>query len=214
MTSRSNRKNTKIDWERIPEQAIIDKTVTGLRERNFNPVLASDRIDALEKLKQMIPADSEVMTGSSTTLQEIGFIKLLTSRQHPWRNWKDRILPEKDPAKQADLRRAATTAEFFIGSVQAISESGQVLGTDATGSRQGAYVFGAKNVIWVVGINKIVTDLDMAFRRLYEHCVPLEDGRMKSIGAAGTFVGKIVIYEREAEPHRISTILVKEKLGF
>ena len=203
-----------MDWNRIPDQATIDRTMVGLRERGFNPVLAPDKANALEKLSQMIPPGVEVMTGSSTTLDEIGFISLLMSGKHPWRNWKDRILPEKDPGKQADLRRLSTTAEYFLGSVQAVAETGQVLGTDASGSRQGGYVFGAKNVIWVVGVNKIVADLEMMLKRLHEHVVPLEDARMKKAGFSGTFIGKMVVYEREGVPNRISTILVKEKLGF
>ena len=89
-----------------------------------------------------------------------------------------------------------------------------VLGCDATGSRQGGYVYGAAKVVWVVGINKIVADLDTAFRRLWEHCKPLEDARMKRMGASGTFVGKTVLYEKEAIPDRIVTILIAEALGY
>ena len=203
-----------MDWNRMPDQPTIDKLVTGMRERNFNPMVVPDRQSALEKLKQTIPPMADVMTGSSTTLEEIGFTAFLTSNNHPWRNWKDRIFAEKDPQKQYDLRRAATTSEYFLGSVQAITESGQVLGADGTGSRQGGYVYSARNVIWVVGLNKVVSDLDMALRRLHEHCFPLEDARMKKAGARGTVIGKIVIYEFEGVPHRISTILIKEKLGF
>ncbi len=103
--------------------------------------------------------------------------------------------------------------EYFISSVEAITESGQVLGADASGSRQGGYVYGAKKVIWVVGANKIVSDLDTAFKRIYEHCLPLEDARMKAMGIPGAFVGKVVVYEREFFPQRISTILIGEKLG-
>jgi hypothetical protein len=203
-----------MNWEKIPDQPTIDKAMAGMRERNFNPVLVPDRQSALEKLKQMIPAGAEVMTGASTTLEEIGFIDYLASNEHHWRNWKDRIMPEKDHEKQRALRRVSTTSEYFLGSVQAITETGQALGADATGSRQGGYVFGAEKVIWVVGINKIVSDLEMALKRLLEYCVPLEDARMKKTGAPGTFIGKIVIYEREYVPQRVSTILVKEKLGF
>lgn len=203
-----------MDWDRIPDQPTIDRTIAGLRERNFNPVFVPDRTAALNRLKQVIPAVAEVMTGSSTTLEEIGFIAYLVSNQHPWRNWKDRIFAEKDTTRQMDLRRLSTTAEYFLGSVQSVTEAGQVLGTDASGSRQGGYVYGAKYVIWVVGVNKMVSDLDMAFRRLREHCVPLEDARMKRAGFRGTFIGKMVVYEREGIPDRITTILVGEKLGF
>jgi hypothetical protein len=203
-----------MDWNKIPGQPKIEKVVASMQLRNFNPVVVPDRQSALEKLKQVIPSGAEVMTGSSTTLEEIGFIAFLASNKHPWRNWKDRIFAEKDPQKQYDLRRASTTSEYFLGSVQAITESGQVLGADGTGSRQGGYVYSARNVIWVVGLNKVVSDLDMAMRRLREHCVPLEDARMKKAGALGTIAGKIVIYDFEDSPHRISTILIKEKLGY
>lgn len=203
-----------MDWNKIPDGATIDKTMAGMRGRNFNPVLVETRQEALARLRQILPPKAEVMTGSSTTLEEMGFIDLLAGNKHPWQNWKDRIFAEKDAERQANLRRLSTTAEYFIGSVQAIMQSGQVLGCDATGSRQGGYVFSAKNVIWVVGVNKLVPDLDAAFRRLREYCVPLEDARMKRVGFAGTSIGKIVIYEREAVPNRISAILVKEKLGF
>lgn len=204
----------KEDWDRIPDQGTIDRTMQGLRSRNFNPAVVANRREALEKLRALIPPGSDVMTGSSTTLEEIGFVELLTSKKHPWHNRKDVILAEKDPSRQSDLRRAATAAEYFVGSVQAVTESGQVLGTDASGSRQGGYVYGGKRVIWVVGVNKIVPNVEMAMQRLHQHCVPLEDKRMKSIGAPGTFVGKTVIYEKETVPDRVHTILVKEKLGF
>ena len=203
-----------MDWNKIPDQSAIDRTIAGLRARNFNPILVEDRGGALGKLQQMIPAGAEVMTGSSTTLEEIGFIPLLISGDHPWRNWKDIILSEKDKAKQAALRRQSVTANYFLGSVQAITESGRVIAVDATGSRNGGYVFAAEHVIWVTGTNKIVTDLNMAFRRIHEHCVPLEDARMRKASGKGTTIGKIVIYENEFVPERIKTILIKKKLGF
>jgi hypothetical protein len=89
-----------------------------------------------------------------------------------------------------------------------------VIAVDATGSRNGGYVFPAEHVLWVTGTNKIVRDLDTAIRRVYEHCVPLEDERMKKEAGKGTTVGKFVIYEREMVPDRITTILIKQILGF
>ena len=77
----------------------------------------------------------------------------------------------------------------------------------------GPYAYGPKQVIWVAGAQKIVADLAQAFRRMWEHCVPLEDQRMKNIGYSGTTVSRILIYEK-ADPGRITLILVKEKLGF
>ncbi len=205
---------TEIDWDRLPDDAAIEKTVAGMRSRNFNPTVVEDGEAALELLRSIIPAGKEVMTGSSTTLEEIGFIPLLISGEHPWRNWKDIILAEKDRARQAALRRRSVAADYFLGSVQAVTETGRVIAVDATGSRNGGYVFAAEHVIWVTGVNKIVRDLDAAIRRVYEHCVPLEDARQKKMGSKGTIVGKFVIYEHEFVPERVTTILIKQKLGF
>jgi hypothetical protein len=68
-------------------------------------------------------------------------------------------------------------------------------------------------VIWVAGINKLVPDLESGLRRLREIALPREDLRMKSLGAPGSSIGKLVVYERE-QPGRITLILVGESLGF
>ncbi len=203
-----------MNWNAIPDKATLDRTMAALKARNFNPLYAADKESAFSKLKEFIPSGADVMTGSSTTLIEIGFIDYLVGGKHLWKNWKDRIVPEKDPVKQDELRRQSTTAGYFLGSVQAIAETGHVVAADASGSRQGGYIYGAKKVIWVTGVNKIVPTLEMALRRLKEYVVPLEDARMKSAGFAGTFLGKVVVYEKEFLPDRITTILIGEKLGF
>lgn len=204
-----------MDWDRIPDEATIRETIEGLKSRNFNPLIVDDRVAALAKLKELIPAGADIMEGASTTLDEIGFIAYLVSGQHPWQNWKDKIFAENDREKQSKLRRESTTAGYFLGSVQAITEDGIVLGVDATGSRNGGYVFSAAHVIWVTGVNKIVADVNSAFLRLDEHCVPMEDARQKNSGnPAGTFIGKAVLYHKEAVPGRVTTILIRENLGF
>jgi len=98
--------------------------------------------------------------------------------------------------------------------VQAVTQEGEVVAASAGGSQLAAYAYGAKNVIWVVGTQKIVSDLDDALRRIREHSLPLEDQRMKSIGYPGTFLAKILIIEREDPRQTASLIFVDEPLGF
>jgi len=171
-----------MDWETIPRNEIIDETTRALQGRGIEVVLASNAAEALEKVKEIIPAEATVMTGASTTLDQIGFTDYLISEKHPYRNLKDAILAEKDPAKQGDLRRQSILADYYLGSVQAITREGPAVSVDASGTRTGPYSFGPKKVIWVVSANKIVANLDEAMRRVREHCVPLEDKRMKSAG--------------------------------
>jgi hypothetical protein len=75
-------------------------------------------------------------------------------------------------------------------------------------------VFSSPHVIWVVGAQKITPDLEMAIERVREYVFPLEDERMKKEGQVGSLIGKMVIFEKEFVPGRITMLLVKEKLGF
>ena len=202
-----------MDWDAIPSDEVIKSTAEALEKRGFQVVIVSNRGEALEKLKELIPAGASVMTGGSTTLDEVGFTKYLISGKHPYRNLKDAILTEKDPQKQGELRRQSILADYFLGSVQAIAQTGEVVSCDATGTRTSPYAYGPRHVIWVSGANKIVKDLEQGLRRMREHCVPLEDQRMKKIGYPGTTLSRILIYER-GDPNRITLVLIKEKLGF
>jgi L-lactate utilization protein LutC len=188
-----------------------------VKARGIAVELVEKKEDALAKLEKMIPSGSTVMTPGSVTLQQIGFEELLKSGKHPWRNFKAEILAEKDPVRQTVLRKEATLSEFYVGSVNAIAESGEIVIASATGSQLSPYAFSSRNVIWVAGAHKIVPTLEDAIRRVREYALPLEDQRMKSVGiSAGSFIGKILIFEREAAYLRrnVTLLLVNEVLGY
>ena len=73
---------------------------------------------------------------------------------------------------------------------------------------------GAGHVVWVVGVQKLVKDFDEAMDRLYSYTLPLESERLRGVFGIDSFVAKLLIVNREANPERIHIILVKEKLGF
>jgi len=200
-------------WERLPESSVVDQTVNALRANGFHAEAVPDRTAALEGLRALIPEGAEVMTGSSKTLEEIGFVGLLSSKDHQWVNLKAAIVAEKNREKQMILRRKAQFADYFLGSVHAITTKGEMIAGSASGSQLAAYAFGGRNLVIVAGTNKITKDLDEGMMRLREHTFPLEDKRMKGLGFPGTVLSKILIYERE--PMRnVHVILVNEKLGF
>jgi len=155
------------------------------------------------------------MTGSSTTLKEIGFVDFLSSGKHLRNNLKEKIVAEHDTKKQAELRKKSITSDYFLGSVHAVTQAGQVIVASATGSQLSSYVYASNNVIWVVGTQKIVPNLEEGLRRIREYVFPLEDQRMKQAGYKGSNIAKILIFEKETLPTRkITLILVNEKLGF
>ena len=155
------------------------------------------------------------MNGSSTTLNEIGFSDMVNTETSPWDNLRAAVLKEPDMIKRFDLRRKFTgEADYFLSSVNAITQQGQLVAVDASGSRVGAMPFVAKRLLLVVSVNKIVSDLDAAFKRIREYVFPLEDARMMKMSNSHTSLGKWVIVENEKNPQRTQLILVKEPLGF
>jgi L-lactate utilization protein LutB len=202
-------------YDTLASKGTVDKTMGALKPRGINPELVNTKEDALNRLKQLIPPGVEVMTAGSTTLDQIGFTDLLISGKHPWKNLKNEILAEKDPVKQNELRKKSITADYMIGSVHAVVETGEVLVVNATGSSIPSFSFSSDNVIWVVGTQKIVPTVEEGFKRLREYCFPLEDKRMKSIGYPGSTLGKFLLFEKEINPNRkLTLIFVSEKLGF
>ncbi len=202
-------------YDILASDEVLKRTMEALKARNVNAEVVNSKEEALKKISSMIPPGKEVMTGGSTTLDQIGFTNLLKSGKHPWNNLKDKILSESDPAKQTELRKKSVTSEYFLGSVHAVVENGEIMMVNATGSSIPSASFSSDNVIWVVGTQKIVPSFEEGFKRIRDYCVPLEDKRMKSIGYPGTTIGKYLIFARETmENRKIHLIFVKEKLGF
>ena len=205
-----------MDYSKVASQEALDKTVAALKERNFIPVVVATKEEALAKIKELVPAGASVMNGASRTLETVGYIDYLKAGEHGWNNLHAGIVAEKDPAQQAVLRRAALTSEFYLGSVHALAETGEMLIASNSGSQLPHIAFSSPNVIFVVGTQKIAPTLADAEDRLQAYVMPLEDARMKSVGMGGTKLNKLFHFfgEPTYTGRKIHVILVKEALGF
>lgn len=203
-----------MDYNQIPSESVIQKTAEEIKKRGIDVIIVEDGKKALIRVKSLIPKGVSVMNGSSATLGEIGFIDYLKSGKHPWKNLHAPILKEQDQQKRMELMRQAVLADYFLGSVNAIAQTGELVAADASGSRIGAYPFASGKVLLVSGANKIVPTLEDAMKRVREYVYPLEDERAKKAYGMGSIVGKWLIIEKEMFPQRTTLILVKEKLGF
>lgn len=204
-----------MDYTKITSDEIIAKVVDALRIRNITPIVVDTKEQALEEIKKLIPVGGSVMNSSSMTLQEIGFVDYLKEGTHGWNNLHDNILKEEDKESKAKLRKESVLADYFLGSVHAITETGQLLVASGSGSQIPSYAFTSDNVIWVASANKIVPDREAGFKRIEEYVHHLEDERMKSMGYQGSTIGRVLVFEREIMPNRhLTMILIKEKLGF
>src|SRR2546425_10180806 len=151
----------------------VERTIASLQARGIQTIFVRDRIEALAKVLELIPKGSSVAHGSSTTLQEIGFVDRIKQPDSGYRYLNAVWTAESDVSKRSRLRaRLSAEADYFLGSVQAIAETGEVIGADASGSRQAFYVFGPPHVIWVAGINKLGPTVHDGLKRPREVALP------------------------------------------
>lgn len=192
----------------------LEIVAKALNKRNFKAEIVSTKEAAFEKLLDILPEGAEVMTASSTSLNEISFTDYLSSAKSKLVSLHGKINQENDAEKRNLMRRQAVAANYFLASPNAITKDGLIVAVDATGSRVGAMPFAAGQLILVVGAQKITANLEEAMQRIREYVFPLEDRRAQAAYGMHSSFGKWVILENEVNPERIRVILVEEALGF
>lgn len=209
-------RHTHMAFDTLASAETVEKTAEAIRARGLDVISVATKAEALAKIKERIPAGASVMNGASRTLEEIGYIDYLKAGEHGWSNLHADILAETDPARQAALRKQSVISDFYLGSVHAVAETGELVIASNTGSQLPHVVFTSPNVIFVVSTKKITPSLADALVRLNEHVVPLEDARMKAVYGMGTTVSKIVIFQHEHPmmKRKVQVLFVNEDLGF
>jgi L-lactate utilization protein LutC len=203
-----------MSYDTPASEEVIAKTAEALRARNMDAMIVEDRNDALAKLIDLIPRDSEVMTAESVTLEQIGLVELLTSSNNPWLNVKTRVFTESEESARENLWKRAASADYYIASCHALSEDGIIVQASVSGSQLPAFAILSPHAILVTGSQKIMPTEADAIRRVREYALPLEDFRQKSIGNAGSAINKLLITYGDIYSGRITVLIVKEKLGF
>lgn len=203
-------------FETLASADSIVKTQKSLNENGFHAEVVENGAEALARIKAMIPEGASVHNGGSRTLEEIGYVEYLKSGTHPWNNLHAAILAETDPAKQAQLRKESVFSDYYLGSVHAVSETGELVIASNTGSQLPHLVFTSPNIILVVSTQKITATLSDAIRRLESHIMPLEDANIMNKYKMHTMLAKTLILHKENPMlgRKVTVLLVKEKLGF
>ena len=193
-------------------EGTIQKVAARLKERNIDVVIVDGGDAARQAVLERIPEGAEVHSGKSKTLEDIGVVKELQESGR-YDALRPRYLKMDRKTQGREMRKMVAAPDFMVGSVQALTEDGVLVVVSATGSQLGPYAAGAGKLILVVGSQKIVPDLDAAFRRIHDEVVPWEDARLRATLGAGTIVGKTLLIEREWTAGRTTVILVRERIG-
>jgi L-lactate utilization protein LutC len=202
-----------MDWTKLADDETVEKTVKALKENGFEVIIADNGEDAMRKTLGLIPKGAEVLAATSATTSAIGLASEL-DESGKYNSVRKKLMSMDRNKEHMQMSKIGSAPEWIVGSVHAVTEDGKVMIVSASGSQLPGYSYGSQHVIWVVGTQKIVKDLDQGFKRIYEHVLPLEDERVKKVyHIPGSSVSKVLIMQKE-RPGRITIVLVKEALGF
>jgi L-lactate utilization protein LutC len=191
----------------------LTKVAAALEKNNIAAFVVSSRDGARAKVHELIPKGAEVFTSTSRTLEELGIAAELDEAGH--HNAVRPKLMKMDRNTQNDEMRAlGARPAYIVGSIHAVTDDGAVMAASMSGSQLGPYASGSAHVVWVVGAQKIVKNIEEGLQRIEEYSLPLEDQRMRGVYGIGSAIGKILIVKREVMPGRSSVILLEDVIGF
>jgi len=203
---------TTTDFSAPATEAELEALAGRLRERNFEVVVVNNAAEAKAEVFRRIRDGASVHSGKSKTLEDAGVFEELM-RSDRWDFLRKRT-SKMDRATQGDeIRRITSSPDVMLGSAHAVTEAGQILITSASGSQIGPIASGAGKLVLVIGSQKVVPDLDHAFRRIEEHVFPWEDARLREAMGIGTKITRTLILERDFVLGRTAIILVREPIG-
>jgi len=191
----------------------IERTIEALDANNIHTIVTENGADAKKKLFEMIPADAEIFTSSSVTLNTLGVTEEI-DKSGRFNSVRAKLIMMDRVIQNREMEKLGATPEFMIGSVHAVTETGRVIIASKTGSQLAGYVAAAAHVIWVVGTQKIVATLEDGMQRIEEYVLPLENARSLDVYGVMSSINKLLIVNKEFAPYRTTMILVKENLGF
>lgn len=206
----TNQKYTKLASTRE-----LETTMKALEANGIHAFDVDTAEEAKKEVLAMLPKGAEVFTMTSVTLDEAGIAKVINESGN-YNSVRNKLNAMDRNTQKREMTKLGAAPDYVVGSVHAITQDGKVLIASNTGSQLAAYVYGAGHVIWVVGAQKIVKNVDEGMKRIYDYVLPLESVRLNKAYnlTTGSNVSKLLIINKEVIPDRITIIFVRQKLGF
>jgi len=203
-------------------QKKAEDIIKNFEKRNIEAYYCADSSQAVEKINELIEENSTVSWGGSMTLKEIGLFEELENR-------KLKLLDRAKAENRSEVEKIyhqALSADYYLMSSNAVTQSGKLVNIDGTGNRLAALIYGPKNVVVAVGMNKVVIDEDTAVKRVKNQAAPAnairldkntpcaESAKCHSCLIEETICSQTVITRRSGQKGRIKVILIGEELGY
>jgi hypothetical protein len=196
----------------LPDEQTLASAVTALEEHGFSVEIVEDLGAARAAVLARIPQGSSVMTNTSVTLAETGIADAINDGG-PYESARNAMFALDFATQAQEMKVIGGQPDYALGSVHAVTRDGTLVIASASGSQLASYAWGAANVIFVVGAQKLVPTLEAAHQRIYQHSLKLEDARAMAAYGQHSQVGKILEIHQEM-PGRIHIVLIRQVVGF
>jgi LUD domain len=197
----------------LPDEHTLAATVVALEEHGFSVEVVDDLDAAREAVLARIPEGSSVMTNTSVTLAETGIADAINGGGGRWESARNTMFALDFATQAQEMKAIGGQPDYALGSVHAVTWDGTLVIASASGSQLASYAWGAANVIFAVGAQKLVPTLEAAHQRIYQHSLKLEDARAQAAYGQHSQVGKILEIHQEL-PGRIHIVLIRQVVGF
>ena len=200
-------------------EKLAQKVIKGLSSRNMTGYYASSAEEARKIALDLIPEGSTVTMGGGMSVHEIGLVDALKNGNY---DFLDRDQAEDKRAAML----AAYDADFFLSSCNAITEDGVLINIDGNANRVSAICQGPKKVLFIVGMNKVCSDVDGAMKRARNVAAPInaqrfgldtpcsKTGSCMNCKSPDTICCQFLVTRFSRHADRIHVILVNDTLGF
>ncbi len=212
----------------------MKQLMENLRRNNMEPYYVEKAEDVVPLVESLLKDGETVSAGGSLSLKQTGVMELLKGGKY---NFLDR---SKEGLTADDIREIYIKtfgADTYFASANAITQNGEIYNVDGNANRVSAILFGPKQVILVVGANKIVENLDEAVKRVKTiaapentrrlscntycnktgHCVSLNSDKPSMCDGCDSnsrICCSYTVMAHQRVKNRIKVILVNEDLGF
>jgi hypothetical protein len=201
----------------------VKRAMENLEKNNMEAYYAEDEKEVIAKISEIVKEGETVAVGGSMTLFETGVIDYLRNGKF---NFLDRYKDGITPDELKDIYRKSFSADSYFVSTNAITENGELYNVDGTGNRVAAMIYGPDKVVVIIGINKIVKDVDEAIKRNREFSAPANAKRLNrktpcakvgycmNCSSEERICNEYTLIKRQGKKGRIKVIFVNKELGY
>ena len=203
-------------------EVLANRVVKNLESRNMEAYFVKTKEEALKKALELIPEGSSISWGGTVSAKEIGLLDAVHEGNYEVYDREEAQTPEL----KNEIAHKALDCDFFIGSTNALAENGVMVNIDGNANRVAAFAFGPKNVLLIVGMNKVVKSEEDAMSRARNEAAPInaqrfgldtpcsKNGMCYDCKSPDCICCQILITRYSRAAKRIKVILVDENLGF